>query len=89
MLLFAFVLLCGDQPDMPAGPLSCCGNCLYLSLHTESLISLKMLPGFVLFAFAVNAYTQACACITIILLLREQPVEPSSFTFCIELRPPH
>ncbi len=37
ILIFAFVLLHGDQPDVHVGPPSCCGNCLCLSLHTESL----------------------------------------------------
>ena len=79
LLFLAFVLLCGDQPDMPVGPPSCCGNCPYLSLYTESLYPLEMLMGVLVFASAVIACAEACTCGFLGLLLREHPDVPFQF----------
>ena len=45
-LLFGSVLLCRDHTGVPVRPPSCCGDCLCLSLHTESLYQPEMLLGF-------------------------------------------
>ena len=80
ILPFAFVVLCGHQSDMPVGPPSCCGDCLYVSLCTEAFLP-EMLLGFLVSASAGIVSAQACTCDFLGLLLKSHPNVPFNYFF--------